>query len=206
MAPKLNLLPQHLPQGIADRVGRSVGALGITPNMISLVGFAGNVLAAWLITREQLLLAGFVFLFFSALDFVDGAVARATGQASDYGAVFDAVLDRLGEAVTLTGIAWYFGERGEYVQAGATYAALMGSILVSYTRARADVNGLSMREGIFRRQERVVLLTLGLWFNGLTAAIWILAVLANVTALQRFRLLLMGLREMDNEERERQVA
>ncbi|MGE5595331.1 MAG: CDP-alcohol phosphatidyltransferase family protein [Hyphomicrobiales bacterium] len=195
--PRLNVLPQRLPQGVADTIGRTVGGLGITPNMISLFGLAGNALAAWLITQEHLLAAGVVFLVFSALDFVDGAVARATGTASDFGAVFDAVLDRVGEALVLAGIACYFADRGEQVQAGVTYAALFGSIAVSYMRARAEVVGLSMREGLFRRQERVALLTLGLLFDGLTVVAWILAVLANLTALQRFWLIGRGLRELD---------
>lgn len=195
---KLNLLPQRIPQGAADAIGRTVGGLGITPNMISLAGLIGNAIAGFLVTREMLVAAGIVFLVFSALDFVDGAVARATNTASPYGAVFDAVLDRWGEALVLAGIAWYFGDRGEYVQAGVTYAALFGSIAVSYMRARAEVNGLEMREGLFRRQERVVLIGLGLLFNALTVVIWLLAVLANLTALQRFWLIGRGLRAMDS--------
>jgi len=102
----VNILPQRIPQGIADRIGRDVGRLGVTPNMISLVGFAGNVAASILITRDQLLAAGVIYLVFSALDFVDGAVARATGLASPYGAVFDAVLDRASEALVLAACAW----------------------------------------------------------------------------------------------------
>jgi CDP-diacylglycerol--glycerol-3-phosphate 3-phosphatidyltransferase len=192
--PRLNVIPQRLPQGFADRMGRAVGRLGVTPNMISLLGLLGNILAAYLVIREALVAAGIVFLFFSLLDMVDGAVARAMGLASDYGAVFDAVLDRCGEAALLAGIAWYFGERGEQVQAGVAYAALFGSIAVSYMRARAEVVGLSMREGIFRRQERVALLSLGLVFNGLTLVIWLLAVLANITALQRFWMIARALR------------
>lgn len=191
--PRWNVLPQRLPKGIADRIGRSVGAIGVTPNMISLFGFAGNVLAAWLITRDALLAAGITYLAFSALDFVDGAVARAMGLASPYGAVFDAVLDRASEALVLAGCAWYFGARGENVQAAVAYAALFGSVAVSYMRARAEVAGLSMREGLFRRQERVAVLGLGLLFNGLTAVIWLLAILSNFTALQRFRMLRLGL-------------
>ena len=192
--PRVNILPQRIPQGIADRIGRDVGRLGVTPNMISLVGFAGNVVAAVLITRDQLLAAGIIYLVFSALDFVDGAVARATGLASPYGAVFDAVLDRASEALVLAACAWYFGGRGENVQAGVAYAALLGSIAVSYMRARAEVVGLSMRDGLFRRQERVALLGLGLVFNGLTLVIWPLAILANLTAFQRFAKLGTALR------------
>ena len=151
------------------------------------------LVAGWLIMQEALFWAGFVFLFFSALDLVDGAVARATGKASDYGAVLDAVLDRAAEVVILAACAWYFAGRGETVQCAVTYCALLGSVAVSYMRARAEVAGLSMREGIFRRQERVALLVIGLVFNGLTVVMWILAILANLTALQRFVLIARGL-------------
>ena len=164
--------------------------------MISLIGLAGNVLAAWLILREALLWAGAVYLVFSALDLVDGAVARAMGLANSFGAVFDAVLDRASEALVLAACAFYFGERGEYVQASVAYAGLFGSVAVSYMRARAEVVGLPMRDGLFRRQERVALLGLGLLFNGLTAVIWILAVLSNLTALQRFATLAKALPKM----------
>ena len=191
----VNILPTRLPKGISDSIGRTVGGLGITPNAISLVGFAGNLLAAWLIKQDELLWAGGVYLFFSALDMVDGAVARATGLASPYGAVFDAVLDRASEALVLASCGWYFAERGEQVQAAFAYAAIFGSIAVSYMRARAEIAGMSMRDGLFRRQERVGLLTLGLFFNGLTVIVILLAVLANFTALQRFWMLRGGMRE-----------
>lgn len=191
----ISLLPTRLPKGIQQTIGRSVGGLGITPNMISLFGFFGNVAAAWLITRDQLLAAGIVYVFFSALDLVDGAVARATGLASPFGAVFDAVLDRASEALVLAACGWYFSERGEQIQAAFAYAAIFGSIAVSYMRARAEVAGLSMREGLFRRQERVALLTIGLLFNALTVVIAVLALLANFTALQRFWMLRTGIRD-----------
>lgn len=191
----VNLLPTRLPKSIQDGIGRSVGGLGITPNMISLFGFGGNLAAAWLITEGELLAAGLVYLFFSALDLVDGAVARATGLASPFGAVFDAVLDRASEAIVLAACAWYFAERGEQLQVAAVSAAVFGSIAVSYMRARAEVAGLSMREGLFRRQERVALLSIGLLFNALTVIVALLAILANITALQRFWMLRSGLRD-----------
>jgi len=192
---KLNLMPARLPAGIQGAIGRTVGRAGITPNMISLAGIAGNVLAGWLVIQEELVWAGVVYLVFSALDLVDGAVARATGLASPFGAVFDAVLDRASEAFVLAACAWYFAERGEQVQTGFTYGALLGSIAVSYMRARAEVMGIAMRDGLFRRQERVALLGLGLLFDGLTVVVAVMAVLANLTALQRFWMLRAGVKD-----------
>jgi CDP-diacylglycerol--glycerol-3-phosphate 3-phosphatidyltransferase len=185
-----NLLPQRLPAGFADRVGRTVAKTGLTPNMLSCIGLAGNVVAAVLVARGELLIAAFVFLFFSVVDLLDGSVARATGRATPFGAVLDAVFDRLGEGIVLCGIAWYFAERGENVQVAVTFAAMLGGVSVSYLRARAEIEGMVMREGFFRRQERVALVTLGLLFNALTLAIWPLAILSHLTVLQRFVMLI----------------
>ncbi len=192
--PSFTLMPQRIPKGVADPIGRAVARLGVTPNMVSLFGFAGNGLAAWLVTRDALLAAGIVYLLFSALDLVDGAVARATNRATPFGAVLDAVLDRASEVLVLVACAWYFAARGEQVQSGVTYAAVLGSVAVSYMRARAEIAGLSMREGLFRRQERVALLGVALLFNALTVVIWILAVLSHLTALQRIWLIARGVR------------
>lgn len=193
------LLPNRVPPGIANAVGRTVARAGITANMVSVFGFMGALASAWLVIEEQLIAAGIVFLVFSALDLVDGAVARATGTASPYGAVLDAILDRAGEAAILCAAAWYFGERGEDIQAGFAFAALLGSVAVSYMRARAEVQGQEMRDGLFRRQERVGLIGIGLLFNGLTVVIIVLAVLTNLTALQRFLVLARLLRAADRE-------
>ena len=137
-----NLLPQRLPAGFADRVGRTVAKTGLTPNMLSCIGLAGNVVAAVLVARGELLIAAFVFLFFSVVDLLDGSVARATGRATPFGAVLDAVFDRLGEGIVLCGIAWYFAERGENVQVAVTFAAMLGGVSVSYLRARAEIDGM----------------------------------------------------------------
>jgi CDP-diacylglycerol--glycerol-3-phosphate 3-phosphatidyltransferase len=184
-----NLLPQRVPAGISDAVGRTVARTGLTPNVLSCFGLAGNAAAAVMVARGELLWGGVVFIVFSVLDLLDGAVARATGRATPYGAVLDAVFDRLSEGAVLAGCAWHFAENGEQVQVTLTFAALVGSICVSYLRARAEAEGLSMREGFFRRQERVVLLGAGLLFGVLTYAMWPLAVLTHLTVVQRFVML-----------------
>ena len=196
---RLGILPERIPAAAAEAIGRGVGGLGITPNMITLAGVAGSAAAAWLILEERLLIAGALYLGFSALDFVDGAVARATGKATAYGALLDAVMDRLGEALVLAACVWYFAERGESVQAGFGYAALFGSVAVSYARARGEALGAPTREGLFRRQERVLLLGVGLLANGLTVVIIVLAALANATALQRWWIIGRALRAQDRE-------
>jgi CDP-diacylglycerol--glycerol-3-phosphate 3-phosphatidyltransferase len=168
-------------------MGRTVAKSGITPNMISVIGLLGSGAAGWLTGADHLFTAGLVFLFFALLDLVDGAVARAAGLASPFGAVFDAVLDRGGEILLLAGCAWYFEARDEPWNVAATFAALLGSVSVSYMRARAEASaGFIMREGLFRRQERVAVISLGLLTGYLAVAIWIIAVLSHLTAIQRF--------------------
>jgi len=194
---RFQFLPTRAPDWLTGPLGRAVGRSGITANFISLVGFSGVLCAAWFITQDRLVIAGILFLAFSIFDMLDGAVARATNSASQYGAVLDAVLDRAAEVAMLGACAGYFSDRGEDWQSAATYLALFGSIAVSYMRARAEIDNIPMRGGLFRRQERIALLTIGLLFNGLTVVIVILAVLTNFTALQRFYGLAKQLRLQD---------
>lgn len=173
-----------------DPIARAVARTGITPNGVTALGFLGNCAAAVLAGMGLLPAAGVVMLAGSGLDLIDGALARATGRATPFGAVFDAVLDRYSEAVVLLGLLVYFAGRGAFVQVGLLFAALTGSVLVSYVRARAEILGFSLREGLFTRAERVLLTAAALivaawWTGGITAALWVLAVVSNLTALQR---------------------
>ena len=184
------ILPHTVPKQIAEPVARAVARTGITPNGVTALGLVGNLIAAWLAAEGRWLAAGLVMLAGSGLDLVDGALARATGRATAFGAVFDAVLDRYSEAVVLLGLAAHFAGRDAYVQVALLFAALTGSVLVSYVRARAETLGFQLREGLFTRAERVILTAAALiaaawWTGALTGALWLLAVLTNATALQR---------------------
>jgi len=128
-------------------------------------------------------------LLFSALDLLDGALARKTGAVTRFGALFDSVLDRLSEAAVLAGLVYHYAEVGEHTtEIALCYAAIVGSIMVSYVRARAEGLGLELREGVFTRAERVVLLG-GALVIGIdivvAVALGILAVLSHLTAVQR---------------------
>lgn len=179
------LLPHSIPRRITDPVVAVLVRLGLTPNQLTLVGFAGNLGAAVLAARGEFLAAGLVMLVASALDLLDGALARATGRASPFGAVFDATLDRLSEAAVLGGLTFYFVERGKTEETVLAFAAFAGSVVVSYVRAQAKANGLELRDGLFTRAERVLVLSGGLIINQARIALWVLAVLANATAVQR---------------------
>ena len=186
--PTFTLVPHKVSARFTDPIVTPLAAIGVTPNMISVFGFAGNVAAGCLAAGGHFFAAGVVMLFFSALDLLDGALARKTGTVTKFGAVFDSVLDRLSEAAVLAGLLFHYTERGGHTQEIALiYAAIVGSIMVSYVRARAEGIGLELREGLFTRAERVILLGGSLLFGGVivVAALWILAVLSNLTAAQR---------------------
>lgn len=179
------LLPHSVPRRITDPIVSVIARTGATPNHLSALGFAGNVSAGVLAARGEFLIAGILMLAFSAVDLLDGALARATGRATPFGAVFDSVLDRLSEAAVLGGLVFYYSGRGEREEIGLCFAALVGSIMVSYVRARAQANGMELRDGLFTRAERVLLMGGGLIIGQVRIALWILAVMANATALQR---------------------
>ena len=159
--------------------------LGITANFITLLGLVGNIVAAYLIARGQLLVGGLVAAFMAPLDAVDGALARKTGITSKFGAFLDSVVDRYDEMILLAGVLYYFQTQASTLGVMLTYAAMCGSVLVSYTRARAEGLGFSGKAGLFSRIERSIVLILGLVFNQLLISVGIIGILANVTAVQR---------------------
>ncbi|HZP56568.1 MAG TPA: CDP-alcohol phosphatidyltransferase family protein [Dehalococcoidia bacterium] len=186
--PSFTLVPHKVSTRITDPVVAPLAAIGVTPNMISVAGFAGNVLAGVLAAGGHFLPAGIVMLGASALDLLDGALARRTGTVTRFGAVFDSVLDRLSEAAVLAGLLFHYTDVGGHGQESLLiYAAVVGSILVSYVRARAEGEGLQLREGLFTRAERVILLAAALIVgHGVVLwALWVLAVMSNLTAAQR---------------------
>jgi len=180
-----SLLPRSIPQRFTDPIINPLARLGVTPNLLTLLGVLGNLGAAVLIARGQFLAGGILVLAFSALDFLDGALARATGQATRFGSVFDATMDRISEMAVLFGVLFFFAERGDEQEVVLASLAMAGSMLVSYVRARAEVVGLPLTEGYFTRPERVLVISAGLIIDQVTIALWVLAIVANLTAAQR---------------------
>jgi CDP-diacylglycerol---glycerol-3-phosphate 3-phosphatidyltransferase len=173
--------------------GRVIGATGISPNALTLIGLALNCGAAAIVVTGHLFAGGIAFLVANAFDSLDGAVARATGKTSRFGAFLDSVIDRYDESVILIALLVVFSRWGDTLLVGATGVALVGSLLVSYTRARAEGLGLDCEVGWFQRPERIIVLGAGLvfatllepFFPLLPAVIGFLAVMTNVTAAQR---------------------
>ncbi len=179
------LLPHNLPKRLTEPLGRTIARTGITPNMITVLGLVGAIGAAVLVARGQFLAGGILMVVAAGLDLFDGMVARASGQVTVFGGIFDSLFDRLSEAAVLGGLLFRLASQGKREEVTLTFAAAVGSILVSYLRARAEAAGLELREGLFTRPERVIVLGVGLIFSIVRIALWILAVAANLTVLQR---------------------
>ncbi|MXZ63189.1 MAG: CDP-alcohol phosphatidyltransferase family protein, partial [Chloroflexi bacterium] len=137
MALPSSLLPNRAPTVIIGPIVRGLARIGVTPDMLSFAALAGNIGAAALIATGSLAVGGIVMLVSSALDFLDGELARTTGKASKAGAMLDSVFDRFSEAVVLFGLLLYQLDEGNREEAALVFAVLAGSLLVSYVRARA---------------------------------------------------------------------
>ena len=169
--------------GIMRAVGTTLGRTGLSPNAFTLIGFAAVAINAVLIALGYPQLAGLLLIVALAIDSLDGAVARATGRISPFGAFLDSTLDRWAEVAIFFGMAFYL--QGSWLDQAIIYWAVCGSLLVSYTRARAEGIGVQCKEGFFTRFERVVVIIIGLLTLQLTIANAVVAVLATVTAVQR---------------------
>lgn len=159
--------------------------LGITPNHITLFGLVGTIGAAVLIAFGYLQWAGLVAALMAPLDAVDGALARLRGTPKRFGAFFDSVIDRYDELVLLGALVLYFYNQNNLTGVVLTFLAILGSVMVSYTRARAEGLGLDAKTGILTRIERSIVLIIGLLFAKPIFSVGIIAVLANITAIQR---------------------
>jgi CDP-diacylglycerol--glycerol-3-phosphate 3-phosphatidyltransferase len=166
----------------------------LTPNAISLTGFALNVLAAVLVTQERFVPAAFAFIVGSVMDMLDGRYSRMSGKGTPFGAFLDSTLDRIEEGVVLAAVAAHFAKSGDDVAVGATVLAVVGSYMVSYTRARAEALGVECKVGIASRAVRVVILSAGLMFADgeivpdfdlLEPAVYAMAALTVFTTFQR---------------------
>src|SRR6202165_847793 len=176
----------------AEALMSALGRIPITPNQITVIGVALTFGASVLAALGHLRWAGVVLIFAGTFDILDGALARSSGRAYPYGAFLDSTLDRYSEGAIYIGLAAYFASTGGPLQRWlllATVAALAGSFLVSYVRARAQSLGFTCESGLFKRPERVVVTVVGLIFGGvvLTFVVFLLAILTNLTALQRIR-------------------
>ncbi len=166
-------------------VARVLMRLGVTPNQVSISGVVLNVVAAGLVVSGHLVYAGVLYLVAGILDLLDGVLARVADAASPFGAFVDSTLDRISEGVIFAALAYHFAVQGQPVNAAFVVVALLGSLLVSYVRARAEGLGAECKVGIVTRAERVGLLAIGLVSGYLVEAIYVLVGLTAVTVVQR---------------------
>jgi phosphatidylinositol phosphate synthase len=160
----------------------------LTPNAISLTGLLLNLVAAALVIDERFILGGIAFIVGSIMDTLDGRYSRMSGKGTQFGAFLDSTLDRIEEGIVLTAVAWVFAERGESLEAAAVVVAVLASLMVSYTRARAEALGVECKVGLATRAVRVVILSAGLLLADLellAPAVYVLAGLGSFTVLQR---------------------
>src|SRR3954451_853373 len=181
----------------------------LTPNAISLTGFVLNVVAAVLVTQRLFVLGGVAFIVGSVMDTLDGRYSRMSDKGTLFGAFLDSTLDRIEEGVVITAVAWYFADTGHAIPAAACVLTVLGSLMVSYTRARAEALGVECKVGIATRPVRVVILSVGLVFAKgaglfdvelLAPAIYAMAALTAVTVVQRVWHVRSQLRALDVPE------
>ena len=174
-------------RAIAEMIVVPLALAGVTPNMVTFAGFLFNAVTAIVIATGHLHLGGILLLLSGGFDMLDGALARVSRLQSAFGAFLDSFLDRYSESAILLALIYYFAERQNLLAIILVFAVAVGSLLISYARARAESLGIECAVGIAPRPERIILLGLGLLVTSATllAALVILAVLTHVTALQR---------------------
>jgi CDP-diacylglycerol--glycerol-3-phosphate 3-phosphatidyltransferase len=166
----------------------------LTPNAISIAGLIGNLIAAVLVWQDEFLLAGIAFVLGSIMDTLDGRYSRMSGKGTPFGAFLDSTLDRVEEGIVLMAVGGWFAEQGNELAVAAVVGAVLFSLMVSYTRARAEALGVECKVGFATRAVRVVILSAGLLFAEIVEigdrsllewAIYALALLTFITTLQR---------------------
>ena len=161
-------------------------ATGVSPNGLTVIGFLLTAVSALLLAIGWFFTGGLLLIIAAIFDMLDGGLARATGQSTKFGAFFDSSIDRYSESVLLVALIYYYSSIGDGPLEPVLLAVtLVGSIMVSYTRARAEALDVECKVGILQRPERVILLIVGLLTGWMVVVLWLLAILTNVTVCQR---------------------
>lgn len=175
-----------------DPLGRALVRVGVSPDAVTVLGTVGVVVGSVVFaTRGHLIIATFFITFCALLDVLDGAMARARGRASRFGALLDSTMDRVADGAIFGALAWWLATTGQHTSAAVALVCLVGGQVVSYVKARAEGLGFDCNVGIAERLERLILIGVGGLLTGfgvgwgLPVALWLLAVLSVVTAVQR---------------------
>jgi CDP-diacylglycerol--glycerol-3-phosphate 3-phosphatidyltransferase len=170
---------------LLDPVGAFLNRLGIAPNTLTLTGLAGNLVGAIFLARGQFLIGGLILLFMGPLDALDGTMARLRGEPTAFGGFIDSVTDRYSELIIYGGLLLHYALLSDVTMSMIAFAAASGSVLVSYARARAQSLGYEAKGGLLTRAERFIVLIPSLILGYPRVGLWLVAIFANLTAVQR---------------------
>lgn len=176
---------RKISKGVLDPIAGFCLKIGLKPNMVTGLGVILNIVTAYFLVIDKIQIAGLVLLIGAPLDALDGAMARQRGEPSRYGAFIDSVSDRYAELIVLGGLLIHYIDAGNMLACLLAFIAAAGSVLVSYTKARAESLGFNAKVGILTRVERSIVMIICLLIKQPMIALWIIAILANFTAIQR---------------------
>jgi CDP-diacylglycerol--glycerol-3-phosphate 3-phosphatidyltransferase len=168
-----------------EAIVRAFAASRINPNFLTFIGMAINAVAAYLFAQDYFRWAGATIILAGIFDLTDGRVARFTGRVTPFGGFFDSVMDRYSDLILLIGLLVYYGRVNRFGYVTLVAVAMIGSVMVSYTRARAENMIPSCKVGFLERPERVVLLIIGALSDRMEAVLWVIAVMSNFTVIHR---------------------
>ncbi len=172
-------------RGLLDTIGGGLNKLGLMPNTMTLLGLIGNSIGAYLLAQGNMFWGGLIILLMGPVDALDGAMARLRGMDGHFGAFVDSVTDRYSELVIFGGLLYYYIQEGDEIATLLVFSAAAGSVLVSYVRARGQSLGWDTKVGLLTRLERYLVLVPALLINRPELGLWIIAIFANITAIQR---------------------
>ncbi|MFN2174694.1 MAG: CDP-alcohol phosphatidyltransferase family protein [Anaerolineales bacterium] len=172
-------------RGLLNSIGSFLNNLGITPNAMTISGLIGNTVGAVLVAMGHMTIGGLIILAMGPIDALDGTMARLRGMSGQFGAFVDSVTDRYSELIIFGGLLYYYVSQGDKIATMLVFGASAGSVLVSYIRARGQSLGWDTKVGILTRMERYLVLAPSLIFNIPLVGLWIIAIFANITGLQR---------------------
>ena len=172
-------------RGLLNSIGGFLNNLGITPNAMTIFGLIGNTVGAVFLAQGQMTIGGLIILAMGPVDALDGTMARLRGMSGQFGALVDSVTDRYSELIIFGGLLFYYVGEGNSTATMLVFAASAGSVLVSYIRSRGQSLGWDTKVGILTRMERYLVLAPTLIFEKPLVGLWIIAIFANITALQR---------------------
>jgi len=170
---------------VIDRIVRWLALSRIHPNVLTFLGLVINIVAAWMFAAGNFRGAGLVVIGAGLFDMVDGRVARETNRVTKFGGFFDSVLDRYSDLALFMGLLVFYAGIGRFGYIVLTAIVMTGSVMVSYTRARAECTIPKCKVGFLERPERIVLIILGALFDRMAPVLWVIAVLSNITVIAR---------------------